>query len=415
MQIKKAGIICALLLVFAGIYAIGVMLYRRYTPIKVGVLHSLTGHMAFSERPVVDATLMAIEELNASGGLLGRVIEPIIADGASDEKAFARQAEWLVEEKKVDVIFGCWTSASRKEVKQVVEKYDNLLFYPVQFEGIETSTNIIYSGSTLNQQVFPAIVWLSRHIGTRCFIVGSDYIYPRIAGMMIRLLTDSFQATLVGEEYLLLGSENVAAVIEKIKAAEPNVIINLINGETNKYFFEGLRAAGITSDKIPTMSFSMGETEVQELGASLVAGDYASWSYFQSIQNRENVEFISAFKKRYGQERVLSDPMEVGYFNVYLWSQVVRLVQNSRPEQVMAFIQNQSRVVPEGIVGIDPFNKYAWRYCRIGKVDTRGQFDIVWSSEKAVYPVPYPFKPQEEWEIILQDMYRQWGNAWSKK
>lgn len=415
MQIKKIGKACGALLLLAGIYAAGIILYRRYTPIKVGVLHSLTGYMALSEQPVVDATLMAIEEINAGGGLLGRMIQPIVADGASDENVFAQQAKWLIEEKKVDVIFGCWTSASRKKVKAVVEQYDNLLFYPVHFEGIETSSHIIYSGATLNQRVFPAIVWLCRNVGTRFFIVGSDYIYPRVAGIAANLLLESIHARIVGQEYVPLASRDVQAVVEKIKAAAPDVIINMINGETNEYFFKALRSAGITSDKIPTISFDLGEAEVQSLGASLVTGDYASWSYFQSIENHENIEFVAAFKKRYGQDRVLSDPMQTGYFNVYLWRQTVQLVQDSRPGKVMAFVQNQSRVVPEGIVAIDPFNYYAWRVCRIGKVNAQGQFDIVWSSEKSIYPVPYPFKSRIEWEMVLQDMYTQWGNTWSKK
>lgn len=415
MHMKKISIAFAALLLLAGMYVVGSVIYQRQTPIKVGILHSLTGHMAVSERPVVDAALLAIEEINASGGLLGRRIEPIIADGASDAQTFARQAEMLITEKKVEVIFGCWTSASFREVKAVVEKYDNVLFFPVQYEGVDTSSNIIYTGATANQQIFPGVLWCAEHIGKRFFIVGTEEIYSAAAGVILHSLLDSIQAPIVGEEYMLLGSKDVDKAVEKIKQANPDVIINTMNGETNLYFFRALRAAGIASDKIPTVSFCIGEPEVQEYGVSLTVGDYASWSYFQSVQTNENIKFVEAFKKRYGQDRVLSDPMEAAYFGVYLWSQTVQLIKTANPVRVVASVPNQSRVAPEGIVAIDAFNHNTWKVCRVAKINDEGQFDVVWSSEKAVYPVPYLFKARDEWEIILQELYTGWGGSWAKK
>ena len=411
---KKIIIICGAFAFAALLYRAGSIIYKRYTPIKVGILHSLTGHMASGERPVVDATLFAIEEINANGGLLGRRIEPIVADGASDAETFAQQAEILITEKKVDVIFGCWTSASRKEVKNVIEKYNNLLFYPVQYEGVEQSSNIIYTGSTPNQQLFAALTWCMDHIGNRFFIVGSDYIYPRITGIIARALLDSVDAVFLGEEYIPLASKDVDVAIEKIKQARPDVIINMINGQTNLHFFKALRSAGITSDIIPTMSFSIGEPEIKEIGASLTAGDYASWSYFQTIDNRENKRFIEAFKKRYGQDAVINDPMEAAYFGVYLWFQAVNFIGSSDPLKVVENVQNQSRVAPEGIIAIDGYNHHTWKYSRIGKINADGQFDIVWSSKKSIYPVPFPFKTPDEWDGIMHELYAGWGDKWSK-
>ena len=188
-----------------------------------------------------------------------------------------------------------------------------------------------------------------------------------------------------------------------------------MSGETNKHFFRQLREAGITAEKIPTISFCIGEPEIKEWGAALMAGDYASWSYFQSVESSENAKFIAAFRQRFGQDRVLSDPMETAYFSVYVWSQVVNLVGTADPEHVLAFIQNQSRVVPEGIISVDAFNHNAWRVARVGQVGDAGQFDIRWSSEKAVYPVPYLFKSRDEWNSILHELYTGWGGSWAKK
>lgn len=415
MQIKKIFIASGAMFMIAGLYIAGLILYKKYNPIKVGILHSLSGHMAASERPVIDAALLAIEEINASGGLLGRVIEPIIVDGASNSQIFAQQAELLITEKKVEVIFGCWTSASRKEVKNIVEKHNHILFYPLQYEGIETSPNIIYTGATPNQQIFPGILWCLKNLGKRFFIVGSDYVYPRMTAIIVGDLLNSVKIRLVGEEYLPLDSRDVDSIVEKIVQVKPEVIINLFNGETNKYFFKALRAAGITSNDIPTISFSIGENEVKRLGADLMVGDYVSSSYFQSVKTNENDKFVQAFKDRYGQDRVLSDPMEAAYFSVYLWCQTVKFTGSVHPVEVMAYVQNQSRVAPEGIVAIDPFNHNTWKTCRIGKVNHEGQFDIMWASEKAVYPLPYAFRSRNEWEMILQKLYIEWGNAWSKE
>ncbi len=421
-NMKKQNIVLALIfsvafLIGLAITSLGVwwLVYRKTDTIKVGILHSMTGTMSASEIPVVDATRMAIDEINESGGLLGRKIEVIVVDGKSDWSTFALQAETLITEQKVDAIFGCWTSASRKEVKPIIEKYNNLLFYPVQYEGAELSSNIIYTGATPNQQLLPGINWCFENLGKRFFIVGSDYVYPRIAGIVARELLDSLGAEVVGEEYLLLGANDVDDVVNLIKSSNPDVIINTINGDTNIHFFKALRDAGVMPKKVPTISFSIAESELQQFDVSLMVGDYAAWNYFQSIDNQTNATFVENFKKRYGSDRVINDPMEAAYFGVYLWSQAVFLAGSSNPKKVIKKVHNQSKKAPEGIVYTDGFNHHTWKVSRVSKINAQGQFDIQWSSAKAVYPIVYLYKSPDDWQNILNDLYTQWGGKWAKE
>jgi urea transport system substrate-binding protein len=371
--------------------------------------------MKVSEQPIADATLLAVEEINASGGVLGRMIEPIVADGASKTEIFAREAEKLLIEDRVEALFGTYTSASRREVKKVADAYQTLFFCPSPSEGVETAKNLILTGQTPNQQVFPALLWCAEHIGKRFFIVGSEEIFVAILADLIKTVLPLVACTLVGEEYVIMGSSDVLQAVQQIKQVRPDIIINMLYGSTNNVFFSALRAEGISSADIPTMSFTLAEPEIQNVGIALTAGDYASWSYFQSIASDENLKFVQAFKKRYGDHRVVDDSMETAYFSVYLWKQAVELAGTSDPTKVIHYMHNQSRVVPEGIVSIDPFNHAAWRACRIGQINNDGQFDIVWSSHKAVYPMPYLFKSHEEWDIIVQEQFTSWGGAWAKE
>lgn len=382
--------------------------------LKVGILHSLSGTMAISETSVADATLLAIEEINQKGGVLKRKIQPIVVDGKSDWPTFAREAERLIAEEKVSVVFGCWTSASRKTVKAVFEKYDHLLFYPVQYEGLEQSPNIVYTGAAPNQQIIPAVKWAFDHLGKRFFLVASDYVFPRSANAIIKDQVAALRGEILGEEYILLGSSDVKGVIQKIVEARPDVILNTINGDSNVAFFRALRAAGITPEKIPTMSFSIAEDELRTLGAQQMVDDYVAWNYFQSIESKENREFVKGFKDKYGVHRVTDDPMEAGYFGVYLWAQAVRDAGTDDVKAVRKALLNQSFTAPGGIVYIDSENQHTWKTVRIGKIRSDGQFDIVWSSEKPIRPVPYPvYRSNQEWDKFLQDLYIGWGNRWA--
>ncbi|MCP4267485.1 MAG: urea ABC transporter substrate-binding protein [Candidatus Brocadiaceae bacterium] len=383
-------------------------------PIKVGILHSLTGTMSISEKSVVDSTLMAIEEINLKGGLLGKRIDALVVDGRSDWPRFAEEAERLITVEKVSVVFGCWTSASRKTVKPVFEKNNHLLFYPVQHEGLEQSPNIIYTGATPNQQIIPAVKWCFDNLGKRFFLVASDYVFPRSANAIIKDQASALGAEIVGEEYVLLGSSDVGNVIMEIAEKKPDVIINTLNGDTNITFFRELRKAGITSDKIPTMSFSITEVELHTIGTSNIVGDYACWNYFQSVNSIENIDFVKRFKVKYGSHRVVGDPMEAGYFGVYLWAQAVKKAGSASVNNVIDALGRQSFQAPEGYVCIDHSNNHLWKTVRIGRVTHNGQFDILWNSGKPVRPVPYPAsRDKSEWNEFLRKLYEMWDKKWA--
>jgi urea transport system substrate-binding protein len=386
---------------------------RTRAPIRIGVLHSLTGTMAISEKSVVDAVTLAVEEINRSGGLLGRQIEMVVADGQSNNEIFAREAERLIATEKVDVVFGCWTSGSRKTVRPVFEKRDHLLFYPVQYEGLESSPNIVYMGAAPNQQIIPAVRWAVRTKGRRFFLVGSDYVFPRAANAIIRDHLGPWRGQVVGEEYVRLGERDMSGVIKAIVAAKPEVILNTLNGDSNVAFFDALRAAGITAAAVPTISFSIAENELQSLPREKMAGDYAAWNYFQSIDTAINQQFVQAFKARYGAGRATSDPLEAAYVGVHLWAAAVTSAGTTDVKKVRAAVANRSQRGPGGMVYVDPENRHTWKTVRIGQIRPDGQFDIVWSSEYPIRPVPYP--PQrtvQAWEAMLQQLYASWGNRW---
>jgi urea transport system substrate-binding protein len=395
------------------VLAVMTLALRTRAPIRIGVLHSLTGTMAISEKSVVDAVTLAVEEINRSGGLLGRQIEMVVADGQSNNEIFAREAERLIATEKVDVVFGCWTSGSRKTVRPVFEKRDHLLFYPVQYEGLESSPNIVYMGAAPNQQIIPAVRWAVRTKGRRFFLVGSDYVFPRAANAIIRDHLGPWRGQVVGEEYVRLGERDMSGVIKAIVAAKPEVILNTLNGDSNVAFFDALRAAGITAAAVPTISFSIAENELQSLPREKMAGDYAAWNYFQSIDTAINQQFVQAFKARYGAGRATSDPLEAAYVGVHLWAAAVTSAGTTDVKKVRAAVANRSQRGPGGMVYVDPENRHTWKTVRIGQIRPDGQFDIVWSSEYPIRPVPYP--PQrtvQAWEAMLQQLYASWGNRW---
>ena len=412
MNKKITIVIIGLSLVIGGLFYI--FTHKIKTPIKVGLLHSLTGTMAISETAVVEATLMAIDELNQKGGILGRKIEALVTDGRSDWPTFAAEAERLITQENVSVVFGCWTSASRKTVKPVFEKYNHLLFYPLQYEGLEQSPNIIYTGAAPNQQIIPAVKWSLDNLGKRIFLVASDYVFPRAANAIIKAQALALSAEVVGEEYILLGSHDVKAVVQKIVATEPDVVLNTINGDTNVAFFREMNNVGMTPEKIPILSFSVAEDELRQLGIKNMVGHYAAWNYFQSVNTEVNQNFVNRFKQTYGPERVTDDPMEAAYFGVYLWAQAVEEVGTTEVKKVRHAMKRQSFKAPEGLVYIDDNNNHTWKTVRIGKIRADGQFDIVWTSEKPIQPIPYPsYRLKSEWDKFLNELYTTWGNRWA--
>ena len=383
-------------------------------PIKIGVLHSLSGTMAISETSVVDATLLAIDEINERGGLLGRKVVPVVVDGQSDWPTFAAEAERLIVEEEVSVIFGGWTSASRKTMKPVFEEYNHLLFYPVQYEGLEQSPNIVYTGAAPNQQVLPAIDWAFENLGTKFFLVGSDYVFPRSANAIMKERINELGGEILGEEYRILGDRNFVEIVDKIAKTKPDVILNTINGDSNLGFFNELRKKGIDPETIPTISFSIAEDEIRHLGTGTMNGDYAAWNYFQSIDLPENKVFVQNFKNKYGPHRVTDDPMEAGYIGVYLFAKAVEKAGSDDVNAIREAVKRITFAAPEGIVGVDPITQHLSKTFRIGQILEDGQFKIVYSTEEPIHPIPYPkYKSVQEWNEFLDELYNGWGQSWA--
>lgn len=383
------------------------MAWRQYSvaapSIRIGVLHSLSGSMATSEKPLVDALQLAIEEANATDGIQGQKIEAVVVDCRSDPTYCAQQAERLITKEKVKVLFGCWTSACRKAVKPVVEKYQHLLFYPVQYEGMEQSPNIIYTGAAPNQQIIPAVLWALNELGKRVYLAGSDYVFPRTVNIIIKDILAAQGAVLAGERYLPLGEIAMDELVSDIVKQRPDMVLNTITGDSNIAFFRALDKAGITADKIPVLSFSIAEVELVAKHALMMAGHYTAWGYFQSIQSPQNQAFVQRFRDRFGQQAVLDDPMEASYIGLHLWVQAAREAGSAEPAQVQRTILRQSLLAPEGVVSLDPATRHLWKMARIGKARSDGQFDIVWDSGRPLEPAPFPaYRSREEWSQLLQ-------------
>ncbi len=358
--------------------------------IKVGILHSLSGTMAISETTVVDAEELAIEEINAAGGVLGKQIVAVKEDGASDWPTFAEKAEKLIDQDEVAVVFGCWTSASRKAVLPVFEEKDHMLWYPVQYEGQECSKNIFYTGAAPNQQIEPAVDWLLENRGTEFFLVGSDYVFPRTANNIIKEQLKANGGTTVGEDYLPLGNTEVTPIIEKIQQALPDggVIFNSLNGDSNVAFFKQLKSAGMGPDQYPVMSVSIAEEEVRQIGPEFLVGHYAAWNYFQTVESPENEKWVADFKAKYGEDRVTNDPMEAAYIMVYLWKQAVEQAGTTDIPAVREAAYGQTFAAPEGQVTMEP-NHHISKTVRIGEIREDGLFEIVSSTDAPVDPVPW--------------------------
>jgi urea transport system substrate-binding protein len=415
IKIHRTHIIIPLTAVSIIIAYYSIMMITQKT-ISVGILHSLTGPMAVYEKTAVDATLLAIEEVNKNGGILGKKLKPIIADGASDEKVFAREAERLITQEKVSVIFGCWRSTDRKAVKPIVEQHKNLLFYPVQHEGLEESPNIVYTSTIPNQQAIPAVTWCFKNLGKRFFIIGTDELFPRATNEIIKDTINALNGEVLAMMYLKPSSTDIMPIVDAIQQTQPDVIINTIFGSANFELFKEMRRRGITSEKIPTMSLSIDEPELQKYGADYMMGDYSCWSHFQSIQRSENKLFVEKIQNKYGKEYVISDAMEAAYYGIYLWKQAINKAQSYDAVKVIPALHNQAYDAPEGIISVDGKTLHTWSMSSVGKIRSDKQFTILWNSEKAIPPHAYPsFKTKEEWKQLLEKWYKEWGNTWSNK
>ena len=358
--------------------------------VKLGLLHSLSGTIAIAEASLVDAEKMAIEEINAAGGVMGRKIQPIIEDGASDWPTFAEKTRKLLEVDKVAAIVGCYTSASRKAVLPALSRDNGLLYYPTYYEGQEEDKHVIYTSQEATQSVIAAIEWMAREKGKTFFFVGSDYIYPRTCNKIARPTVVRLGGKVLGEEYAPLGHTEFSSIINKIKAAKPDCIYSTVVGGSNVAFYKQLRAAGLDGSKQTLLSTVVSENEIEGIGKDNAVGYYACMGYFQSLKNPVNERFVKAFKARYGQDRAIGDPMECAYNSVHLWKLGVEKAKSFDPVKVVAASGGIEIDAPEGKVRIHATNHHVWKKVRVGKALADGQFDIVWESPSLIEPNPFP-------------------------
>ena len=357
--------------------------------VKVGILHSLTGTIAIAEKSVVDAEMLAIEEINKAGGVMGAKIEAVVEDGASDWPTFAEKARKLLEKDKVASVMGCYTSASRKAVLPVFEKLKGLLYYPTYYEGLEQSPNIMYTAQEATQSVIAAMEWLTKNKGKSFYMIGSDYIWPRTTIKIAKATLARLGGKLAGEGYYPLGHIEFSSEINKIKAAKPDVILNCVVGGSNVAFFKQLTAAGITGKNQTILSLAVSEEEVSGIGADNTAGTLTCMGYFQSLKNPANEKFVKAFKAKYGAGRVTGDTLSCGYTSVYLWKMAAEKAKSFEVEKVVAASSNLEFDGPEGKIKFHASNHHLWKHARIGACRPDGQVDMIYESP-LIEPNPFP-------------------------
>jgi urea transport system substrate-binding protein len=374
--------------------------------IKVGVLHSLSGTMAISETVLKDTVLMAIDEINAKGGVLGKKLEPVVVDPASNWPLFAEKTKQLLTQDKVAVIFGCWTSVSRKSVLPVVEELNGLLFYPVQYEGEELSKNVFYTGAAPNQQAIPAVEYLMSKEGggaKRFVLLGTDYVYPRTTNKILRafLKSKGVKDSDIDEKYTPFGHsdyQTIVADIKKFSAGGKTAVISTINGDSNVPFYKELGNAGLKAKDVPVVAFSVGEEELRGVDTKPLVGHLAAWNYFQSVKNPANDEFVKkwgAYAKAKGiaghkDKPLTNDPMEATYIGVYMWKQAVEKAKSTDVDKVIAAMGGQTFKAPSGFTAkMDEKNHHLHKPVFIGEVKADGQFNVVWKTPGPVKAKPW--------------------------
>jgi urea transport system substrate-binding protein len=384
-------------------------------PIKVGVLHSLSGTMAISETVLKDTVLMAVDELNAKGGLLGRKIEAVVVDPASNWPLFAEKARQLISQDKVAAVFGCWTSVSRKSVLPVFEQLNSLLFYPVQYEGEELSKNVFYTGAAPNQQAIPAVEYLMSKDGgeaKRWVLLGTDYVYPRTTNKILRafLKSKGVAEADIMEEYTPFGHADYQTIIAKIKKfageGKRTAVVSTINGDSNVPFYKELGNQGLKATDVPVVAFSVGEEELRGVDTKPLVGHLAAWNYFMSLKNPANDEFVkkwTAYAKAKGlaghkDKPITNDPMEATYIGFNMWAQAVAKAKSVETDKVIAAMAGQTFKAPSGITSkMDEKNHHLHKSVFIGEVQADGQFKVVWKTPGPVKANPWsPFIPENK-------------------
>ena len=379
--------------------------------IKVGILHSLSGTMAISETALKETALMTIDEINAKGGVTGKKLEPVVVDPASNWPLFAEKARQLISQDKVAVVFGCWTSVSRKSVNPVFKELNGLLFYPVQYEGEELEKNVFYTGAAPNQQAIPAVEYLMSKDGgsaKRWVLLGTDYVYPRTTNKILRafLKAKGVADADIMEEYTPFGHSDYQTIIAKIKKfageGKKTAVVSTINGDSNVPFYKELGNAGLKATDVPVVAFSVGEEELRGVDTKPLVGHLAAWNYFESIKNPENTAFIKLYKDWAKKKNlpnadtvVTNDPMEATYIGIHMWAQAVEKAKSTDTDKVIAAMAGQKFKAPDGFeIEMDPKNHHLHKPVFIGEVKADGQFNVVWKTKGPIKAQPWsPYIP----------------------
>ncbi|HNA83527.1 MAG TPA: urea ABC transporter substrate-binding protein [Thiobacillaceae bacterium] len=379
--------------------------------IKVGILHSLSGTMAISETALKETALMTIDEINKAGGVMGKKLEPVVVDPASNWPLFAEKARQLISKDKVAVTFGCWTSVSRKSVLPVYKELNGLLFYPVQYEGEELEKNVFYTGAAPNQQAIPAVEYLMSKEGggaKRWVLLGTDYVYPRTTNKILRafLKSKGVAEADIMEEYTPFGHSDYQTIIAKIKKfageGKKTAVVSTINGDSNVPFYKELGNAGLKATDVPVVAFSVGEEELRGVDTKPLVGHLAAWNYFESIKNPENTQFIKMYKdwaKKNNLPKadtvVTNDPMEATYIGIHMWKQAVEKAKSTDTDKVIAAMAGQTFKAPSGFtIKMDEKNHHLHKPVFIGEVKADGQFNVVWKTKGPVRAAPWsPYIP----------------------
>jgi len=392
---------------------------KEHKTVKLGVLHSQTGTMGMNEMSLRHCETLAVEALNASKEFPEVEFVPVVRDGRSRSEIFRRRARELVDIEKVDVIFGCWTSLHRKAVIDEIdnptelfrdEHFDGksspprkpLLFYPLQYEGFEANRNVFYFGSTPNQQILPALDWFMSEQGgqrKRIYLIGSDYLFPRTANYIVKKYLETKSIEIVGEDYLPLGHSDFHEAAEKIQKASPDLILSTINGDSNLSFYKECHSIGLSPEKSPVLATSVGEAELRRIPPEHVHGHYAAWSYFQSIDTPANKKFVRNFKKGFGLDRVVDDPMEAAYTQVMVWKEAYKIAKSSDPIKIREVLEKGLEFdAPGGRIKVDPKTHHLYKNFRLGRIGLDRQFEIVYESKDLIAPDPFPSFAFPGWE-----------------
>ncbi len=359
--------------------------------VHVGILHSVSGDLSFTESAILDATLLAIEEINDDGGVLGTPILPFVEDGASDPSVFSEKAEKLLEVDEVNVIFGTLTSQSRRAVLPALEEYNGLLFYPSQYEGLEEPSRVIYMGADPSQQAIPVVEYLIEQGYETFYLVGTDIVYPRTLNSIIRAELIQTEAAVIGEALLPFGSSDLEFVVREIEFLKPSVVLSTLVGSSATAFFESLQAEQISASILPVVSFNLAEQEIQAIGADKLAGHFVASNYYQAIDTLTNFAFVESYKEAYGRESVTSASIEAGYTAVYLWKELVESAGSFEVNAVLEAVESADVTLdaPSGMVQIDPETFHLYKVARFGQIRDDGQIIETYASEKPIPPDPF--------------------------